>query len=167
MINIYIRNFNGRTSQIKIYIKDTILDLKIKSGYSPDAQFKFDGIVLNNNKTIKDYETEDGDIITVNNNRPRGGEVGSSIKGFTDPKKIGPIRYSIITDGPDYLSVKDGINLFGNCKNRNCIAYNKEVCCPFGFGTFDLIKDLVPENEKCPKCPACELPLLKLETCDL
>ena len=91
--------------------------------------------------------------------------MGSSIKGFTDPKKVGPIRYSIITDGPDYLTVKEGINLFGNCKNRNCIAYNKEVCFPFGFGTFDLIKDLIPENEKCPKCPSCELPLLKLETC--
>ena len=115
--------------------------------------------ILKDNKRIVDYGIEDEDLI-IENNEYKGGEVGSSIKGFTDPKKVGPIRYSIITDGPDYLTVKDGINLFGNCKNRNCIAYNKEVCSPFGFGTFDLIKDLVPENEKCPKCPACELPLL-------
>ena len=50
-------------------------------------------------------------------------------------------------------------------RNRNCIAYNKEVFSPFGFGTFDLIEDLNENNEKCPKCPSCELPLLKLETC--
>ena len=115
--------------------------------------------ILKDNKRIVDYGIEDEDLI-IEIKEYKGGEVGSSIKGFTDPKKVGPIRYSIITDGPDYLTVKDGINLFGNCKNKNCIAYNKEVCSPFGFGTFDLIKDLVPENEKCPKCPACELPLL-------
>ena len=164
IITIIIGNFKrGRKNEIKVDTKDTIKDLKIKSGLV-NFDFLFDGFVLEDNKRIEDYEIKNGDIIRVLS-PPKGGEVGSSIKGFTDPKKIGPIRYSIITDGPDYLTVKDGINLFGNCKNRNCIAYNKEVCCPFGFGTFDLIKDLVPENEKCPKCPACELPLLKLETC--
>jgi hypothetical protein len=94
-----------------------------------------------------------------------GGEVGSAEKGFTDPTKVGPIRYATTTEGPDYLKVKNGINFFGNCQNKNCIAHNKEVCSPFGFGTFDLMKDLDPKNDKCPKCPACEIPLLKLETC--
>ena len=29
------------------------------------------------------------------------------------------------------MIVKNGINLFGNCKNKKCIAFNKEVCeCP-------------------------------------
>ena len=27
------------------------------------------------------------------------------------------------------------------------------------------MKDLDPNSEKCPKCPACEIPILKLETC--
>ena len=163
MVRIYIVNGNGHKKEININKNDTIMNLKKKYGY-PGIQFRFDGYILNDNKTLEYYEIEEDDILFVYN-KIIGGEVGSSIKGFTDPKKVGPIRYSIITDGPDYLTVKDGINLFGNCKNKNCIAYNKEVCSPFGFGTFDLIKDLVPENEKCPKCPACELPLLKLETC--
>ena len=163
MVRIYIVNGNGHKKEININKNDTIMNLKKKYGY-PGIQFRFDGYILNDNKTLEYYEIEEDDILFVYN-KIIGGEVGSSIKGFTDPKKVGPIRYSIITDGPDYLTVKDGINLFGNCKNRNCIAYNKEVCSPFGFGTFDLIKNLVQENEKCPKCPACELPLLKLETC--
>ena len=163
MVRIYIVNGNGHKKEININKNDKIMNLKKKYGY-PGIQFRFDGYILNDNKTLEYYEIEEDDILFVYN-KIIGGEVGSSIKGFTDPKKVGPIRYSIITDGPDYLTVKDGINLFGNCKNRNCIAYNKEVCSPFGFGTFDLIKNLVQENEKCPKCPACELPLLKLETC--
>ena len=163
MVRIYIMNRYGHKKEINININDTIMNLKKKYGY-PLAQLGFGREILKDNKRIVDYGIEDEDLI-IEIKEYNGGEVGSSIKGFTDPKKVGPIRYSIITDGPDYLTVKDGINLFGNCKNRNCIAYNKEVCSPFGFGTFDLIKDLVPENEKCPKCPACELPLLKLETC--
>ena len=164
IIKINIKNPRRFFSKcIRVDTKDTIMDLKIKYGH-PEYQFTFMGIILLNDKRIEDYEIEDGDTI-IAEVIYTGGEVGSLIKGFTDPKKIGPIRYSIITDGPDYLIVKDGINLFGNCKNKNCIAYNKEVCSPFGFGTFDLINDLEQDNEKCPKCPACEHSLLKLETC--
>ena len=164
MVIITVKIINkGNSTLIRVDTNDTILNLKKIYG-DTSIQLKFDGEVLINENKIEDYGIEDGGVILANR-RSVGGEVGSAAKGFTDPKKVGPIRYSIITDGPDYLTVKDGLNLFGNCKNRNCIAYNKEVCSPFGFGTFDLIKNLVQENEKCPKCPACELPLLKLETC--
>jgi len=163
IITIYIENTKGRKNEIKIDTNDKIKDLKIKSGY-PNSRAIYNGEILKDYKTIEYYGIEDDDIIVLSD-ITQGGEVGSSIKGFTDPKKVGPIRYSTITDGPDYLIVKDGINLFGYCKNKNCIAYKKEVCSPFGFGTFDLIKYLVPENENCPKCPSCEFPLLKLETC--
>ena len=122
---------NGRRNEIKIDTNDKIKDLKIRSGF-PNSFFLFQGEILEDDKTVKDYGIEDDDIILLNNGIT-GGEVGSSIKGFTDPKKVGPIRYSTITDGPDYLIVKDGINLFGYCKNKNCIAYKKEVCSPFGL----------------------------------
>jgi len=163
IITIYIRNKSGRSTQIRIDTKATIRDLKKIYGHHIN-HFKFNGEVLMDDRTLEYYEIEDDDNILADIFSV-GGEVGSLIKGFTDPKKIGPIRYSTITDGPDYLTVIDGINLFGICKNKNCIAYNKEVCSPFGFGTFDLIEDLDEDSEKCPKCPSCELPLLKLETC--
>ena len=131
IITIYILPKNGKENEIKIDTNDKIKDLKIRSGF-PNSFFLFKGEILEDDKTIKDYGIEDDDIILLNNGT-RGGEVGSSIKGFTDPKKIGPIRYSTVTDGPDYLIVKDGINLFGYCKNKNCIAYKKEVCSPFGL----------------------------------
>ena len=93
-----------------------------------------------------------------------GGEVGSAAKGIADPTKKKPVEWPTSRDGPFYLTVKKGINLFGFCLNQDCIAYQKEVCSPFGFGTFDLIEDLEKDNKKCPKCPVCEYLLLKLES---
>jgi len=161
---IYIRNAYKGKIKITIDTKETIKDLKIKYR-NPKCILLFKNRMMYDYKRIEDYGIKNGDIIFDSYQQPIGGEVGSLLKGFTDPKKIGPIRYSTITDGPDYLIVKDGINLFGNCKNKNCIAYNKEVCSIFGFGTFDLIEDLDEDSENCPKCPSCESSLLKLETC--
>ena len=163
IITVTIIHPKGAKTTIKVDTNDTILDLKKKYG-DPHIQLMFDGKVLKDEKKIKDYFIEDFDII-YSNMRAIGGEVGSAAKGFTDPTKVGPVRYATTTEGPDYLTVKKGINLFGNCVNKNCIAYNKEVSSPFGFGTFDLIKDFDANSVKCPKCPSCEIPLLKLETC--
>lgn len=164
MVIITVKIINkGNSTLIRVDTNDTILNLKKIYG-DTSIQLKFDGEVLINENKIEDYGIEDGGVILANR-RSVGGEVGSAAKGFTDPKKVGPIRYATTTEGPDYLTVKKGINLFGNCANKNCIAYKKEVSCPIGFCTFDLIKDLDPDSEKCPKCPSCEFPLLKLETC--
>jgi hypothetical protein len=153
----------GIEKGIEVDTNDTILDLKKKYGNS-SIMLILDGKVLENDRKIKDYDIEDDDLI-IAKSKVIGGEVGSTVKGFTDPTKVGPIRYATTTEGPDYLIVEGGINLFGICINKNCIAYKKEVSSPFGFGTFDLMKDLDPDSEKCPKCPSCEIPLLKLETC--
>lgn len=163
IITVKIIDGRGEEKRIRIDTNKTIRDLKQKYG-DTEINLKFNGEILKDDKTIEYYEIEEDDCI-MSNKRAVGGEVGSAAKGFTDPTKIGPIRYATTTEGPDYLTVKKGINFFGNCVNKKCIAYNKEVSSPFGFGTFDLIKDLDPNNEKCPKCPSCEIPLLKLETC--
>ena len=165
IITVNLVYVDGSQKKIKVDTNDTILDLKKKYGYSLErVRLGCNGRNLMDDRKIKDYNIKQGSIIYVLE-RLIGGEVGSTAKGFTDPTKVGPIRYATTTEGPDYLTVEKGINFFGNCINKNCIAHNKEVCSPFGFGTFDLMKDLDSKNEKCPKCPACEIPLLKLETC--
>ena len=162
-ITIKIMEPKGRAKKIKIDKKNTIKDLKLKIGI-PDVHLVYYGQILSDSLRTEDYGIKNGETINYIGIFTAG-EVGSLMKGFTNPKKIGPIRYSTIKDGPNYLIPENGINLFGNCKNKNCIAYKKEVCSPFGFGTFDLINDLDQDNEKCPKCPACESSLLNLETC--
>ena len=66
----------------------------------------------------------------------KGGEVG-----IADPTKKVPIDWPTI-EGPFYLTVKNGINIFGLYQNKDCKTYKKKVWSPFGCGTFDLIKDL-------------------------
>ena len=171
VINIIIRSSEKET-KIQVDTNYRIRDLKAKIinifGFDKqtDLRLYFQSKLLYDNQLINDCEIGNNSLIHVVKRLPLiGGEVGSAVKGFTDPTKVGPVRYNTTTEGPDYLIVKKGINLFGNCENKNCIAYKKEVSSPFGFGTFDLIKDLDPDNEKCPKCPSCEFPLFKLETC--
>ena len=94
-----------------------------------------------------------------------GGEVGSCAKSIADPTKKAPVEWPTTKNGPFYLTVKNGINIFGFCQNKECQAYKKEVCSPFGYGTFDLIEDLNSKSKKCPKCPACEFLLLEVESC--
>ena len=163
IITVIIKKLRNSENEIEIDTNNTIIDLKKKYG-NPSIVLKYDGVILENEAKIKDYEIEEGDTI-IATDKVIGGEIGSIAKGFTDPTKVGPVRYATTSEGPDYLKVKEGINFFGNCINKNCIAHNKEVSSPFGFGIFDLKKDLDPNNDKCPKCPSCEIPLLKLETC--
>ena len=118
-----------------------------------DLTFGENGII--NNSTI----------FVVNAEGMRGGEVGSCVKSIADPTKKAPVEWPTSKDGPFYLTVKNGINIFGFCQNKECQAYKKEVCSPFGYGTFDLIEDLSSKSKKCPKCPACECLLLEIESC--
>jgi hypothetical protein len=158
-------DYYGKRISINVKENDTIKEVKKKAGYN-HLIFLYKAKVLQDDKTIEYYRIKEDDIIKcIDVDNIIGGEVGNAAKGLADPTKKGPVRYQTTTDGPDYLTVSNGINLFGPCKNKHCIAYNKEVCSMFGFGTFDLIKDLDPDNENCPKCPSCEFPLIKLETC--
>ena len=168
MVKITITN-PKQSVELEVNENDTIKKVKEqyfqKIGSNTNNQWKYDGrIIKHNNQTLKDLGIEDEDKIVVNS-EVRGGEVGSMAKMLADPEKKGPVKWKTTYDGPDYLIVRKGINLFGYCQNKNCIAYKKEVCHPFGIGTFDLIQDLNTTSNKCPKCPACEYLLLELETC--
>ena len=163
MLIIILEEHSGKENVLNVNLNDTIFEIKKKYG-KIDCFFKYENEILKNDKTLSYYDIEDGAIIYANV-KPIGGEVGAAAKGLGDPTKKGPVKFPITKDGPFYLSVSNGINLFGICKNINCNAYNKEVNSNFGYGTFDLIRDLDPDSHKCPKCPVCEFSLLKLETC--
>ena len=52
--------------------------------------------------------------------------------------------------GPKYLTITKGINLFGNCENKSCVTYNKEVIERIYDNEFDMIKQ--QGTMKCPMC---------------
>ena len=117
------------------------------------------------NLTLAQHGMTQNSVIFLVNNDVKGGEVGSCAKSIADPTKKAPVEWPTTEDGPFYLTVKNGINIFWFCQNQDCQAYKKEVCSPFGYGTFDLIEDLNSKSKKCPKCPACEYLLLEVESC--
>jgi hypothetical protein len=78
-MKIYIKNLSGRSTQITVNESDTISKGKqiyqsASNSSNADPQWKFDGIVLNNNKTFKDYGIEEDDNIT-SNDRSQGGAI--------------------------------------------------------------------------------------------
>ena len=146
-------------------ISDIIEKFRNISGDKSSLKFVYSAKLLDPKKSLLESGIKQNCIISVVRfEHVVGGEVGGQAKGIADPTKKAPVKWATSTDGPFYLTVKKGINLFGFCQNKACQAYKKEVCSPFGFGSFDLIEDLNPNNKKCPKCPACEYLLLKLES---
>ncbi len=65
-IRVIVKNARGEELILTILETCTINEGKRKLGLSEDNLWKFDGIVLNGNKTFKDYEIEDDDTIISN-----------------------------------------------------------------------------------------------------
>ena len=131
------------------YIKKIISDGKLCPKQLEDHRF------------IKDYNIKDKSTLLIVL-RLRGGEFGNSGKVFTDPEKVGPKGIKFSSNAPFYRAVSKGMNLFGICENKNCLAFKKEVIHKFGFGTFDLINDM---KYNPPVCPSCEFGLRDVTTC--
>ena len=64
-IKITIKDPRGKTKAIRVNGDDLIKTCKENSGYSPASKWRwtFDGYILENDKTIKDYDLEEDDKI--------------------------------------------------------------------------------------------------------
>ena len=77
-MKIYIKNLSGKSTVIYVNGSDTIAQGKLKykqasNTNNSDPQWKFNGTVLNNNKTFDYYSFEEDDNIT-SNDRSEGGK---------------------------------------------------------------------------------------------
>ena len=167
-INLIIKLPDGTYFFLNISKNEKISTLKTilytKYNILPSMILHYKKRLINGNLTLSDYDIRNNCTIQIVPNI-QGGEVGSCVKQLADPTKKAPVEWPTTHDGPFYLIVKNGINIFGFCQNKECEAYKKEVCSPFGYGEFDLIEDLTSKSKKCPKCPACEYYLLEIESC--
>lgn len=153
LIEVRIKDTKGRETIVQCRSNDKIHDLYKKyvknGGELKKPQFRFDGEALWNwNLTLDDLGIENGDSIFASE-RCCGGLIPVEIN-----------TTNTVTDGPDYLTVCNGLNLFGNCQHKGCVAYNKEVSYKFGFGNYDAIDDIGAEKKPvCPKCNVSFIPV--------
>ena len=75
---------------------------------------------------------------------------------FTDLSKNKAKEISFSPFAPSYREVTRGINIFGICNCKNCVAYKKEVVVNIYNREFDLIKER--DNLFCPKCQSPIIP---------
>ena len=59
-------------------------------------------------------------------------------------------KQELINPNIIYGTPSKGINIYGFCKEKNCIAYNQEVVVPINKNYFDLLGQ--KHDLKCPKC---------------
>jgi hypothetical protein len=74
--------------------------------------------------------------------------------GFSDLKKESRIETDLEAYNPQsdpiYMIVRNGLNLKGTCKNRNCVGFNKQVWVSIGYGQFDINR--LRFKQSCPCC---------------
>ena len=135
---------------IKVNENDTIGSVKEKYysivGSRTNNQWIYNGDVLNDDKTILTFGIENKDIIEAHPSS-RGGP-GIDMADISNEKGI--VRCNYGKNAPKWNIIKKGLNVDGICKNEKCEAYNQEVDCPIGIGSFDLVRDA--DRIKCPIC---------------
>ena len=82
-------------------------------------------------------------------------DTGSVIGGggpvyFCDMTKKNHEDHKLTSDGNTYRTTGIGINIYGICKGKNCVAFDKEVIVPIKKKAFDLIGEKY--DLKCPEC---------------
>jgi hypothetical protein len=124
----------------RIGMKDKNVNF-ISDGRKLNSEMKLNQI-LSRKIMVDETETSLGGVFALN---------------FTDISKQVHEEHYFSNKAPSYRYVTQGINIYGICKGKNCIAYKKEVVVPQRkIKKFDLIKE--KDNLECPKCGGIIIP---------
>ena len=147
-IEIYIRDCKSKSIAIKVNENDTIGSVKEKYysivGSRAFNRWMYDGAVLKDDETILTLGIENKDIIEANPSSRGGGPF--DMADISNEK--GLVRRNYGKNAPKWNTITKGLNVDGICKNEKCEAYNQEVDCPIGIGSFDLVRNA--DRIKCP-----------------
>ena len=154
VIEIYINSPKSKSKPIAIKVNenDTIGSVKEKYfsivGSRVHDRWKFDGAVLKDDETILTLGIENKDSIYANAYLRGGGDFGIDMADISNEKGI--VRCNYGKNAAKWNIITKGLNVDGICKNEKCEAYNQEVDCPIGIGSFDLVRNA--DRIKCPIC---------------
>ena len=155
LITVVFKDEFGRNTNIIVNINENLSSIfrryiNSTGKYNKSLKFLYNGKELNPNMTVFQAGINNGSNIIV------FGEVkligrGGFCMNFTDLSKQKFQEFSISKTSPMYRIAQPGLNICGDCKCENCIAFNNEVIIPLGrINRFDLIKERA--NLRCPSC---------------
>ena len=152
IIPIIIQNTKKKSITIYVSLNETIASAKEKYynevGSKICDMWTYDGDVLQDNQTFLEIGIEKNDKINANERSIGGGGGGISMADISNKK--GLVQGNFSKNAKEWHIIIDGLNVSGICNNSHCKAYEMEVDCQIGFGTFDLVRDA--DRIKCPIC---------------
>lgn len=137
---------------VENFIKDFLNKNNIYVTLDPNIYtFKIYGKVLNLEKfrqhQLKSLIPPGGKVILY---RKQDVHYSGGPMAFTDVSKNNVTSRGFSSDAPDYRVVKKGINIYGICKTKNCVAQDKKVISLYRKDKINMIEEKF--NFKCPKC---------------
>ena len=119
-----------------------------------NCRFIFNLKQLNESLTVAEAGLHNGSVIFVESrDNVKGG--GFSML-FSDVSKNKTKELTFSKNAPSYRKATKGINIFGICKFKKCLAYQKEVVVGIKKKKFDLIEE---RNDLfCPECESLIVP---------
>lgn len=133
--------------------------------YSPNEQrLLFEGSYLSDNKTLKDYKITNGSTISM---RTMIREKGPPVD-FIDPETASVKSLKFSKNAPEWRKAIPGLNLFGICQNKECMAFQKEIIHMVGYTDNSKYSDGFNFNEEVENilCPICKW-ITECKTCGL
>ena len=155
LITIYFKDEVGRKNGFTVNVNENLSSIfwryiNSTGKYNKRLKFLYNGKKLNPNMTVFQAGINNcSNIIVHEEGNNIGG--GGFCMNFTDLSKQKFQEFSISRTSPIYRIAQPGLNICGDCKCENCIAFNNEVIIPLGrINRFDLIKERA--NLRCPSC---------------
>ena len=149
MINLRFIDRKGNGIYMSFSLTTTLEEVhkdishRLKLGYYPILKHGGEILEPDSNERLIDLDIENNDVILINSYSIGGGD---SIE-FCD---VSNGKQELINSNIIYGTPNKGINIYGFCQEKNCIAYNQEVVVPINKNYFDLLRQ--KHDLKCPKC---------------
>ena len=147
---IWLKGLNDQKTKLNVEPSDSINDLKYKLFETLGIRRKDLSLIYANEqlhdgqKTLRECGIILGSTLYYIERLKGGGGVPVNFNSFEKPIQVG-----LTDEGPDWNTIRTGMNLEGRCNNSMCEAFNQKVYCQKGFGIFNINKESVTQNALC------------------